>query len=397
MEGFAVLSAAPLLWHHQDFVVKPKSRSELHIRIQPESGLVVEGDLFGYAALDTGQYFLGELICQNQVAWEKLKELADLAEEEPIPLKLGRAARQGYGHVTAWLKRLDSADPLAWIPQPIEQRVQSPNDIVLTLLTDTIVTDAWGRFPLGFTSAWLTEALGLQVEIIPGTVAARTRPIDSFNVYLGMPRWRDIALEAGSAVRLKVLSPPVDWLEKLRALEYQGIGLRRGEGFGQIAFNHPVYTQCRGITRSDVLLNPKMRLHSGEHDLDAESAFRNRWTQKLDEKNWTVFGQSKLAQSYMALARWLHAHQGTPPSDLRDKLNSLGEPDAALQNAINAYSEEFGRYGERSKENKIKGTPGLQLVNTLLGELGAENKQHWPTGIAMLAERVANAAEKGGK
>lgn len=391
LEGFVALNAAPVLWRDRVFVVKPKSRSELHIRVNPESGRVVEGDLFGYVTLEAGQFFVGELTCRNEVVWEKLKTLTGLIEKEPVPLRLGKAVRRGHGRVTAWLERLPEDALLTWIPQPIEQRVMNPNQIVLTLLTDTIVTDVWGRFPLGFEDNWLTDALGLKVEIVQGTASARTRPIDSFNAHLSLPRWRDMALEAGSAVRLKVISPPTDWQQRLRAIEEQGIGLRREEGFGRVAFNHPVYAQCKGIAESNIWLDPQMRLHGGEHAIDAENAFRTEWAKKLDGKDWAVFAIPKLAQSYTALARWLHAHQGVPPADLQGRLGSLGEPDDTLKSAI-------GEYGDRSKDNKLKGTPGLKLVDTLLGELAREEATCWPMGIVMLAERVAGAVEqKGGK
>ena len=69
---------------------------------------------------------------------------------------------------------------------------------------------------------------------------ARTRIVDNYNATTGLPCWRDKALAAGSMALIRLNERPNNWMEIMRKLENTGIGLRRNEGFGRIAF-HPVY------------------------------------------------------------------------------------------------------------------------------------------------------------
>ena len=75
---------------------------------------------------------------------------------------------------------------------------------------------------------------------------AKSRIVDSFNTYRRMPRWRDVAIIAGSVAKIKLSGVTAQNIgqvhDRLAALERGGIGWRRHEGFGRIAFNHPLFT-----------------------------------------------------------------------------------------------------------------------------------------------------------
>lgn len=390
VEGFVSL--------HDRSEFEPRRWSELHIRIEPESGRVVPGDLFTYIPLEAGQYFVGELICTNKDSWQKLQRLTGLTQKEPFPLRLGKANRRGYGGTTAWLEQADDAHS-TWIGLPLPQRVADPKaPLALTLLTDTIVADAWGRFKLGFehaypdgsTTTWLIDQLRLGPLEVLG-VYATTRLVDGFNEHLGLPRWRDLGVTAGSAVGFRLLDPPADCLKKMEVLERDGIGLRRNEGFGRIAFNHPVYPQWAPATDAAILLPEPMRLTSAPADyrLRKEWDFRERWAKILDKYPW-----EKWDGRFVALARWLHARKPMPREELTNQLDAVGQPDQALIQMIGE-----AEYGIRSKDNffQTKGKAGLKQVRTLLIELAEKDSAYWLVGVAMLAERVAAAAVgKGG-
>jgi CRISPR-associated protein Csx10 len=371
-------------WSRNPLYDELERSSEMHIRIDPEKGRVSEGDLFGYVALDAGQYFVGDLICTDEAAWERLQVLAHIEPNQPTVLRLGKARHRGYGQVTAWFQTdLDKPEDV-WIRLPLETRMNGEQrDLHLTLLTDTIITDHWGRHATGFESGWLSKVLEQEVEIISAADGAHA--VDGFDVNLGLPRWRDIALSAGSTVRLQLEKTPD--LDRLRQLEQQGIGLRRNEGFGRVAFNHPVYGRCQGIT-SDLEF-PRV-LHIGTIPASDEEHFREKWMGTLENQPWSKKCKD---QRFAAVARMLHIHAEESPQDLRAQLASLGElPDEAIE--LLGGEKEYGkRHTLKPEADQLANHAGIELLAQMLTELEKlEGYRHlWPLGIQMLAERIAAA------
>jgi len=373
--------------------------AELHIRIDPASNRTSRGDLYGYTALEAGQYFLGEMVCASQNAWEKFQALTGIAEKGPVQIRLGKAARRGYGLITLWLEQRNDRQ-LPWIRLPLKKRLPDVTQpFTLTLLTDAVITDNWGRMAAGLEEEWLERELGLgKVEIInafsSGTV------VDGFNSHLGLPRWRDIALSAGSAVGLRLPEPPDDWSNRMEQLERGGIGLRRSEGFGRLAFNHPIYRLRQGISSAEISLPESMRLLSAgsEQDPVKEKKFIIDWGKRLAE--FTDDREKKLGdlckdQRFTALARWMYACSESHPDDLLQKIDKLGKPDDALIKIIGE-----NEYGDRSKENffEKEGREELELVKKILCALKTENLAFWRVGVKMLAGRIESAVDskKGG-
>lgn len=370
---------------------KPEMRSEIHIRVEPETGRVRGGQLFDYVALDAGQYFIGELVCADEDAWGLLQEFTGLAEEKPIPLRLGKGTRRGYGQVTLWLERLNGKPPV-WIQQHLGERVgEGASGFTLTLMTDAVVTDTWDRFATGFEDEWLARELGFEVKVEKGHDFAATRVVDGFNTQLRLPRWRDVVLAAGSSVRLRVVEQPKEGLlVALARVEQEGIGLRRNEGYGQVAFNHPVYKNCAGLTETSVEIREATDL--AETAVSAEARFRQEWEQCLADQPW----EKCRDDPFLALARWLDAHRHADISWLLAEVEMLGLPDRSLIDLIKSQGKEEGEdeYGDREKANRLVGTKGLALVKSLLERLQEqeEDRACWPLGIRMLADRLAEVA-----
>ncbi len=375
-------------WPHDSLYDKLERSNEMHIRIDQEKGRVSEGDLFGYVALDVGQYFVGDLICTDDVAWKRLQALSQIEPDQPFVLRFGKARRRGYGKVTAWFQvNLDQDEREdVWIRRPLKERVDGEQrDLRLTLLTDTIITDRWGRFATGFESGWLSEVLGQNVEII--SAADGAHPVDGFDANLGLPRWRDVALSAGSTVRIQLSNTPD--LDHLRQLEQQGIGLRRNEGFGRVAFNHPVYSDCQGIT-SNLELPEALKLESTS--VSDEEHFREEWIRILKNQPWSKKCKD---QRFTAVARMLHTHAEELPPDLRAQLASLEElPDEAIE--LLGGEKEYGkRHTLKPEADQLANHAGIKLVGQMLTELEKleEYCRFWPLGIQMLAERIAATIE----
>lgn len=335
-------------------------RSELHPRINPVTQRVAGGDLYGYVALETGQFFMGEIWSRNQDAWDALCELTGVLEEETaFNLRLGKAIRRGYGKVTVYLE--EAGEIPLWYGQPLDKRKPAPSPdgsltLTLTLLTDTILPDAWGRFRQTLDDpVWLEELLNhpfaeekpfcleRDEEGRPQTINTfcQTRHADGFNNQLGLPRWRDLALVAGSAVGFRLAPPegdPTDWyqrlLKRLQDIERNGIGLRRSEGFGFVAFNHPVYQGGRDLagTRTGRVIPDILRLGTAQasntepsSDGLVELVFIQKWSFGLQhEFKPERFRQAKDAP-WEAVARWLWHAADRPVDALTQELRSFGE------------------------------------------------------------------------
>jgi CRISPR-associated protein Csx10 len=403
VEGFVVLR------QKGPYTVAPDEKVELHIRIDPKSNRVSHGDLYGYTALNAGQYFVGELVCADEAAWSRLQALTGLKEKEFFILRLGKARRRGYGRVKVRMERCDD-EPLTWLQVPLKARVHNLDQpVTLTLLTDTLIVDRWGRQATGFDREWLEQALepdGLQGETRKGDgfdpgwleralelgpvqvedASTRTKKVDGFNSQIGLPRWRDQVLLAGSTARLILTNPPSDWAARMARLESEGIGLRRNEGFGRIAFNHPAYEGCQNVMGSAIRLAREMRLG---RPVNKRRQFIQRWEARLEQDS--DFARCR-DQRFASVARTLHTHADDSPQDLLDRLDKFGEPDTTLIDTIDEY-------GCRSKDNFFKkegqdgGKEGMEVIKRALNSLIQEDKALWPLGIQILAKRVAAAVE----
>jgi CRISPR-associated protein Csx10 len=387
------VSGFMILKQRGPYTVAPDEKVELHIRIDSESNRVSHGDLYGYTVLNPGQYFVGELICADENAWTHLQALTGLAGKTFFSLRLGKARRRGYGRVKVWVERCDD-QPVTWLQVPLEERVPNLDEpVTLTLLTDMLIVDRWGRQAAEFDSGWMEQELGLgpvQVQ----NASSRAHDIDGFHGQTGLPRWRDQMLQAGSMAVAKFTSPPQDWQTRVRNLETKGIGLRRNEGFGRIAFNHPVYEKCQRVTGSNIGLPEGMQLDSTSSDefIGRERRFVQWWEKKLRKDSGF---QHCRDQRFTAVARMLHIHADKAPRDLKAQLASLGElPEKAIE-LVGGEGEYGKRHTLKPEADQLANHPGIKLVDQMLTELEKleEYRRFWPLGVQMLAERIAAAVE----
>ena len=366
---------------------EPQKRSEMHIRINPESGRVEERQLFDYEVLEAGQFFAGELVCTDEQAWDLLQDLTGLEEKTPVSLRLGKATHRGYGKATLWLETCDEGNPHIWIQRPIDERVDNgTKELTLTLLTDAIVTDTWGRFATGFEDEWLNRELGFPVKVLDGHDFAATHLVDGFNNKLRLPRWRDVALTAGSTVRLNILEVPKKDL--LKRIEREGIGLRKSEGYGRVAFNHPIYNINNiGLTDAPVKIPPELALGTDTEPIEStRTKFQERWNESLDTQPWKQCEKAR----FLGLARWLDAHRRESIGELLEAIETLGEPDELLIERLGGAEER----GDREIANPLTEEKGFTLVKKLLKQLQDKDEAHRPLGVRMLADRLVKAAGK---
>lgn len=376
-------------------------REEAHIRMYRESGRAKTGDLFEYIAVEAGQWFVGELECANEKCWQRLTEWTGIAANTIQTLHLGKASRRGYGLTRFIVQPLEDQAPSPWTLLPLSERVTSSDEpLTITLLTDTIIPDPWQRFRAGFDETWIAEMLGLQsdqMELL-GNFAG-TRSVDSFNTYRRNARWRDEAIAAGSAAGFKVKTNGLESLRtqwqkehpsqseadaltalrwKLGQIEEKGIGLRCHEGFGRVAFNHPIYEPLK-LEGRDIDLPQALKPVLQQHPLEDEFLFRQEWGDELDKEKW-----ESITDKFEPVARMLFLSRKEPVEVIKRRFHNLGKPEYLWNKSISA----------REKEPKIE-SAGLALIERWVDELARWpnlTEFKWAIGLEMIAERVAIAA-----
>jgi CRISPR-associated protein Csx10 len=387
------------LLHTNPKVQKPETVTEMHIQVDPQSNRVQEGQLFDYAALAPGQYFAGELHCANATAWEQFKACTGVEEEQAFSLWLGKGTRRGYGKVSVWVEKIAKDTPHFSVYHLLEERVAvGEQEITLTLLSDTIVRDQWGRYFTGFTPEWLNKALGFPVEIADSLAYSSTTVIDGFNDQWRLPRRRVVALTAGSTVRLKVAGglTQENW-KALEKLECEGIGERRNEGYGQVAINHATQIDASQLDGT-VQLIPKGLSPVERSTKDSPATFVDTWTKTLIEsaaKQHKAWRALKGAPA-MALARWLNALQNCDITTIQTTLGHQGLANDVLKGIIREQGIHKGEneYGAREQKDRLE--EARELIKDLLNTLRSCDSRDWKPGLRMLADRVADyAGEKG--
>ncbi|ADG06919.1 RAMP superfamily CRISPR-associated protein [Kyrpidia tusciae] len=370
-----------VVYHQNVGTLLPERFTEMHIRIDPNSQRVAPGNLYSYSVLGAGQYFLGEIQLSGEKWWHRLQERTGIGETRAFTLWLGKARQRGYGKVTGWLERIDS-QPFLWVPWPLDRRVKDPSQpLTLTFLTDAIVTHTWGQQAAGISEEWLNRLLGVE-KVVLHEVYARTKVVDGFNAVLGLPRWRDMALAAGTTVVFQLPDPPGDWAARLQRLEDGGIGIRRHEGFGRVAFNHPLFEErlsAEGVIR----LQKDMRLRKpSEPDL-----FHRFWEERLDKAFSPDCFKGQEAR-LTGLARWLYANRNESPAALAARMNEIGQPASSLVALLGGVEE----CGERCQLNRFQAElrEELEKIGRLLEFLQEKGEGHWRAGIESLAMRIAS-------
>jgi CRISPR-associated protein Csx10 len=194
-----------------------------------------------------------------------------------------------------------------------------------------------------------------------------------------------VVLAAGSTVRLKLNTPlTAEEREQLKEVEAHGIGLRREEGYGRVAFNHPVYDNCAGLADTKVEIPQAMGLV--EETEERTTVKFQKWEETLDEPKWSAYKSAP----FEALARWLDAHRHEEISWLLDEIDRLGQPGETLIEHIGGSKE----YGARDKKNRLT-EDGLAPIKRLLRELEDHDAARRALGVHMIANRLAGVA--GGK
>lgn len=183
-----------------------------------ESDVALKGQLFTKEVLQAGQRFSGALgATKDQLA--VLKNLG--------PLRIGgRRTTHGRAEVDI---RADGSPPTA------ERRPDG--QLVIRLRSPGIFTDDYGRPTREPSDAELQAALGVPARVIKSWT--RWDQSGGWHAASGLPKPQELTVAAGSTYLIQVQNQ--DEAERLRddaalaAMAARGLGLRRHEGFGDLA------------------------------------------------------------------------------------------------------------------------------------------------------------------
>lgn len=335
----------------------PKMRQEMHVSIDRDRGRAASGELFGYTALDSGQYFLGEIWCRSESDWSALCRLAGISEDKILFLYIGKALRRGYGKMKVQFKKPASKALSLFVARDISSRVAGVEQpLVLTFLSDAILVDKWGRFYQSLTGKWLAEQLDLGLhegDIEVKQVFCKTGTAMGFNNHLGLPRWQDAVIKAGSTVGFSI-KKQIDreiLTSRLGEIEEQGLGLRRNEGFGMVAFNHPIRTG--GMRIRPLRLDEEMSLKEG---INAARPFDPTGVTSNDK--YRLPADLFRDAPWLAVARWLKARSNENLSELiseleNEKFSGLHENLFEIRDYTPAKENFFTTKGRKGKDALI--------------------------------------------
>lgn len=350
--GYAVSEAEPEICKHcaeenihsklekvPDFIqvrpspknIKTEFKERIHQEINNEIGVVEEGNLFMYNAIESGQYFFGTVRIGKPETLAAFLEAETTENGYTFELQIGKK-RPGYGKVK--ISFIEHEIRNISTLRGLDERVSTLEDpISLTFLTDTIIQDQWGRYVSKFDDDILSELIGAPARIINQFIQMKS--ISGFNNLSGLPNTEINAIQAGSAIGFKIsdINATLSQLrESFFELEEKGVGLHKHQGFGQCVFNWPFYGEWSGSNPFSIKLPEILSAESG---IDQKTIYKL----KLDSLKKTidkalenmVFTESH----WLSLGRWLFLYRGLNIDDIISEIRRFHQTDEVIGNILN--------------------------------------------------------------
>ena len=202
------------------------------------------GALFKYEAMQPDQSFQGAVLgteddLKNLQVW--LKDMKTI--------KLGRSRSAQYGNADfewvdaapqnlsgriEWEGFIDTSNPANTPP------LLPDNRLIITVLSPVLAVNEKGHPDTSFPLHELANILDLKTHDALTLTAsyARTEMIGGYHTHLRLPRQQYPAIAVGSVFEFALKQPLSEKGKKgLMKLEQNGIGIRKGEGYGRIAVN----------------------------------------------------------------------------------------------------------------------------------------------------------------
>lgn len=293
------------------YFLSPQRRVNVHTFRDRTKGRATEdsGAVFQYDALEEGQAFRGWVLVEHDADVDLLSALLKQVQ------RLGGSSNSGYGRVS-----VEVGDPVDVSRSPWREVPESPEAIIagetfiVTLLSDVLVREPeTGSYTWDIRPA-LQKVLGnIPIEYIELSDVDEQRSVwrieevGGFNRIWGLPLPQAQAIAAGSVFVFRAQQPITK--EAIAAVEWQGIGERRTEGFGRLVVGWQREARLNVVDAPKV---PKITLSTVQIPMGpaqtlatqmAERTLRRELDHKLREAIFRIEIPDKLAVSNAQLSR----------------------------------------------------------------------------------------------
>jgi CRISPR-associated protein Csx10 len=384
----AARESQPFCWIEDNhiFFVAPERRINVHTQRDRVKGRATDesGAVFQYDALEEGQTFAG---------WVLIDEDADVELASSLLrriYRLGGSSNSGYGRVA--VEAGEPQDVEGW--REISRRI-TPIDngetFVVTLLSDTLIRDAnTGQYTWNLQPA-LQRLLGVEIELVQGDGGEeeqrsvwRLEEVGGFNRTWGLPLPQAQAIAGGSAFvfRARANIPP----ETISGAEWRGIGERRSEGFGRLAFNWQSEAHLSRVKppKASLIAQPAPKLDGVAYDMAQQMAGR-MLRRKLDGMLRKAINDIRIPKrplvSNAQISRLrIIAREALPNGDLARLQQYLEENIKTRRSVRDQFDRTFlrsegERLSRRSEEERLSRwlEERLSQPETVWNKLGAQN------------------------
>jgi CRISPR-associated protein Csx10 len=230
----------------------------------------IAGAVYRYEALAAGQTFQAAIIC-------------DQDEDEPAlrallkgHVTLGGSRSGGYGR--AEISLVSKHDRAEDASEEAEEALE--DKLIVTLQSDLLLRDARGQFAVDPNLVGQVLGTHLRTELMLEDAFLESRTIGGFNRKWGLPLPQALAMQMGSVL---VFRDPGCDRALLAHLEARGIGERRAEGFGRIAFNRQRVAKLTTLENAHQKYELPVFIREPEARLLAGQMVERMLRQRLDE------------------------------------------------------------------------------------------------------------------
>ncbi len=225
--GYLPAGGLPNVGPGHNPVYSVKLTSSTHATIDDEKQRPTEdvGGVFTYEAIRAGQKFRSRILISKSVM-DTLPELSMLEEK----IRIGRAKKDDYGQVTVRASAVGNIASAEIHGSTFDLTFVSPllaRDEKLRPITDQVAFVGW-----------------LEKKLVTGLVceaaSSRTFRDDGWNNAWNEPRPTRFGIAAGSSFRFVMKGDMSNAIAMLQKIEKEGLGERRGEGYGEVRINPPI-------------------------------------------------------------------------------------------------------------------------------------------------------------
>lgn len=215
-----------------------KGLSFHHTRIKNRiNGHAKDGAIFNYESIDPRQVFKGVILGEKNDL-DKFSEFIVCSSERKLEFtgRLGRSKGTQYGRVQIRID--DNIDEFE-----SEAPVVSSEDeegFSLTFLSNAIIYNQEGFSSVDCNVLETKLARALKVEDSQINIEkcfVKSEYVENFVSIWGLRKPSEVAFKMGSCFWVKVAEDVESLDDKIKTLQLDGLGIRRGEGFGRVAIN----------------------------------------------------------------------------------------------------------------------------------------------------------------